>query len=390
VPKGAPPKGGSTPLFPAQSLRTSLSVVRVLSPALSPFESRPFDFSTLSSLPNSRLLACYIPLMRRRIFLRLIPRYAAFFASAPLLNLLPLARLAENSLQHTPEPQAKRPQVALTMDDPSLDLHTPAMSWPEANRRILAALASRNLKAALFVCGMRIDHPDGRDLLGAWDDAGHLLCNHSYSHLMYMQQTSYDQFASDFLRDEPLVAPYRHRTALFRFPFLKEGDTTEKRDRFRALLKDHGYRIGHVTIDSSDWYVDQRMLVRLRQQPNAVLEPYRDYLVAHLLDRAAFYRQLALDVLGHEIRHTLLVHYRMLNALFLPDVMEAFEKAGWEWISADLAYEDPVFLREPKTVPAGESLVWALAKETGRFKDRLRWPGEDDTYEKPKMDALGL
>jgi hypothetical protein len=35
-------------------------------------------------------------------------------------------------------------------------------------------------------------------------------------------------------------------------------------------------------------------------------------------------------------------------------------------------------------------LIWALAKETGKFEKELRYPGEDDTYENPKMDALKL
>jgi len=70
--------------------------------------------------------------------------------------------------------------------------------------------------------------------------------------------------------------------------------------------------------------------------------------------------------------------------------MNAFEAAGWQWINASLAFEDPVFRSQPQTLPAGESLVWALAKETGQFGDRLRYPGEDDVYERPKMDALGL
>ena len=34
--------------------------------------------------------------------------------------------------------------------------------------------------------------------------------------------------------------------------------------------------------------------------------------------------------------------------------------------------------------------VWALAKETGRFDQLLRYPGEDGEYEAPKMDKLGL
>jgi hypothetical protein len=29
-----------------------------------------------------------------------------------------------------------------------------------------------------------------------------------------------------------------------------------------------------------------------------------------------------------------------------------------------------------------------LAKETGKFEDRLRYPGEDDVYEKPMLDRL--
>jgi hypothetical protein len=44
----------------------------------------------------------------------------------------------------------------------------------------------------------------------------------------------------------------------------------------------------------------------------------------------------------------------------------------------------------PKIVPAGESLIWALAKETGKFDKVLRYPGEDSEYENAKMDKLGL
>jgi len=194
----------------------------------------------------------------------------------------------------------------------------------------------------------------------------------------------------DFERNEPLIARYHHFTRLFRYPFLKEGDTAEKRDRFRALLKQKAYGVGHVTIDTSDWYVDDRMNARLDQQPAAITEPYGDYLVSHLLDRAAFYRQLALDVLGHEIPHTLLLHHKMIHALYLEDVISAFSDKGWQWIDAKRAFDDPVFKRQPQILPAGESLVWALAKEAGHFEDRLRYPGESDTYEKRKMDALSL
>ncbi|HYL83994.1 MAG TPA: polysaccharide deacetylase family protein [Candidatus Angelobacter sp.] len=329
--------------------------------------------------------------MKRRTFLSSAIQTVSAAAYAHLFPfaLRSLSAMRSNS-SHTPSGNSSRPQLALTMDDPRLSLGS-ALKWQEANARILKAIAAKNVRAALFVCGMRVDEADGSKLLSTWDQAGHLICNHSYSHKFYNNdRTSYADFAFDFLKNEKIIAPYHNRTSLFRYPFLKEGDTSEKRDRFRALLKERGYRVGHVTIDASDWYVSQRYVDRLAKEPKADVGPYRDYLIAHLLDRAAFYRQLALDALGRDIRHTLLVHFNVLNAVVLPRVLNAFEEAGWQWIDAASAFDDPVFRSQPQILPAGESLVWALAKETGKFDARLRYPGEDDTYEKPKLDALGL
>jgi len=326
---------------------------------------------------------------RRRFLSHAIKSASAAVGSQLLPPSLRAFPIPQGAAPKTSPNNSARPQLALTLDDPALSLGS-VLKWQEANSRILKAISEKNVRAALFVCGMRVDEADGAKLLTTWDQAGHLICNHSYSHKFYGPQTSYADFAVDFLKNEKVIAAYRHRTALFRYPFLKEGDTADKRDRFRALLKERSYRVGYVTIDASDWYVSQCFVDRLAKQPNAPIAPYRDYLVAHLLDRAAFYRQLALDVLGRDIRHTLLIHFNPLNALVLPEVMNAFEAAGWQWIDASLAFEDSVFRSQPQTLPAGESLVWALAKETGRLDSRLRYPGEDDVYEKPKMDALGL
>src|SRR6267142_485564 len=73
-----------------------------------------------------------------------------------------------------------RPQLALTLDDPTLSLGS-VLKWQEANARLLKAIAAKDVRAALFVCGMRVDDADGAKLLTAWDQAGHLICNHSYS-----------------------------------------------------------------------------------------------------------------------------------------------------------------------------------------------------------------
>jgi hypothetical protein len=177
---------------------------------------------------------------------------------------------------------------------------------------------------------------------------------------------------------------------LFRFPFLKEGDTAAKRDEFRRFLTTNGWRVGHVTVDASDWYINDRLTARLERNPKADTKPYRDYYLAHILQRVAFYDGLATKVLGRSIRHTLLLHHNLLNALFLSDILAELNREGWETVDGTYAYEDTVFDSAPDILPAGESLVWALAKETGKYDDLLRYPGEDSEYEKPAMDALGL
>ena len=93
---------------------------------------------------------------------------------------------------------------------------------------------------------------------------------------------------------------------------------------------------------------------------------------------------------GRNISHTILLHYTLLNSLFLDDVLAMFESKGWQLVPANAAFRDPVFLNAPRTVPAGESLIWEMAKESGKFEGKLRYPGEDSVYEKDKLDRLGL
>lgn len=277
------------------------------------------------------------------------------------------------------------------MDDPKVE-DTPVMSADDINRSILKALkAHSNLKAALFVCGRRVDSEAGKRLLGEWDAEGHSLANHSYSHHYYnSDRMSFDTFADDILKGEAVIKNYSRFTKLFRFPYLKEGNTADKRDRARSFLKGRGYGVGYVTIDNSDWYIESRMKERLAGNPKADLSGYRQFYLDHVWERATFYNDLALKAIGHQIKHVLYIHHNLLSALFLGDLLNMFEKKGWRLTNAEQVYRDPLYAAAPKIVPAGESLVWALAKESGKFNDLLRYPGEDGPYEKEKMDRLGL
>lgn len=283
---------------------------------------------------------------------------------------------------------ADRPEVAVTMDDFNV-FDTPTLSGEARNRAILDALGRRKLQAALFVSAKFLERGDNMRLLREWDARGHLIGNHTYSHPFYHGKT-FEEFSRDVLRAEEVLKVLPRYRKIFRFPFLKEGKTPEQRDEMRAFLKSRGYRNGHVTIDASDWYVDGRLRARLKQVPKADTKPFRDFYLSHIRERSLFYDALARRALGRPIRHTLLIHHNVLNGLFLGDLLSMYEREGWRLVDAEKAFADPVYKSEPKIAPAGESLVWALAKESGKFEKELRYPGEDGEYEKQKMDALGL
>lgn len=280
------------------------------------------------------------------------------------------------------------PRVAITIDDFNW-FDIPQMSARARNLALLNALRAYSVKAAMFVCGKFVDEETGQQLLDAWDKEGHLIGNHSYSHLNY-SNSSFEQFSKDVLRGEAVINNHPQFKKFFRFPFLKEGNTAEKRDRMRQFLKAHGYRNGHVTIDASDWYVDARLRARLKENPGADMTPYRDFYLNHIWERSLYYDDLSRKVLGRSIKHTLLLHHNVLNGFFLGDLMAMYKKKGWKLITAEEAFSDPVFSSTPNNVPAGESLIWALAKEAGKFEKLLRYPGEDSVYEKERMDKLKL
>lgn len=285
---------------------------------------------------------------------------------------------------------ARATEFAITMDDPNLLEPNPLPS-PDEDTRIRAALREHAHQAALFVCGMRVNSPAGRKLLKAWDDEGHLIGNHSFTHqYFHSTKVSLDDFVADMEKAERLLTPLKHFAKLFRFPFLKEGDTLEKRDGMRKALEARGYRNGFVSVDASDWYISARLEKRLAQDPKADISGYRNFYLEHMGERAQFYDGLARKLLGREIRHTILVHHNTLNALYLGDLITMLKAKGWKLVPAKQAFADPIYASQPAILPAGESVLWALAKESGKFESELRYPGEDGEYERERMDKLGL
>ena len=259
-------------------------------------------------------------------------------------------------------------KVALSLDDAPFLNPAPRMAAAAQHQAMLASLKARKVQAILFTNGVNGgDTPEGKAILRAWGEAGHLLANHSYSHWdLNDDQVTLEDYEADVLKGEALIRHLPGFTKRYRYPFLRAGNTQSKRDGFYGFLTARGDAIGHVSIDTADWLLDQRLRKRLEKDPGADMAPYRDLYLKHLWACARFYDAWSREVFGREIPHVILMHSRLLNGLFLGDVIDFFRAKGWTWIGPGEAFKDPIYSLMPKNLPGGEALADAVSAEHGQ------------------------
>jgi peptidoglycan-N-acetylglucosamine deacetylase len=257
----------------------------------------------------------------------------------------------------------------------------------ERSDRILAALQRHGTQAMALVIGRNAETPAGRSILDRWAAAGHVIGNHTYSHLDYhAAATTATTYVADFERGDVVLRERRGFEKFFRFPMLREGNTAEKRDAMRRALAEGGYRNAYVTIDNSDFLIANELRDRLIADPRTDPRPYRDIYLRHMLAFARYYRDAARDVFGRDIAHTLLTHFNLLTALYLGELLDALRDDGWSIAPVSAVYQDDVFQRQPDVLPAGDSLVWACAQEMRRALPNA--PVENDAWLQRQFAAL--
>ncbi len=298
----------------------------------------------------------------------------------------------ENKIEKPQKIEQPKPVISFTFDDGNTS-DLAGFEFEEWNEMILSHLEKENLKVVFFVSGRNKTTPKGKFLLDSWDNRGHSIANHSFSHPNFNFDKNTSQiFEKELIKTDSIISKLNHYTKLFRFPYLKEGQNQFKVDSIRNILKKHEYSNGYVTIDASDWYVNQRLIRRINKLglENTEIDKFKDFFIQHILDRANFYEKLSYQINQRHISHSLLLHHNLTSALFLDDLIEKFKAEGWEVIDADKAFQDKVFSQIPKSSFAGESLIYSMAKQSGKYNQLLRYPAEDGRYEKTEMDRLGL
>jgi peptidoglycan/xylan/chitin deacetylase (PgdA/CDA1 family) len=283
--------------------------------------------------------------------------------------------------------------VAFTFDDAPNMSELPRLTAAQRNAAMLAALARHKVKAALFVTASNgATGAEGNALVRAWGEAGHVIGNHTMTHLdINSDSTTLAQYQKEILDCDAVIGTMPGYRKWYRFTYLREGKTPEKRDGMRSFLAAQGYRNAYVSLDTSDWRLEEKLIEVLHKNSHADLAPIKQAYLAHVRQRALAYRALSQRLQGRDVAQVMLMHHNLINALWLDDVIAQFKEMGWTIVTPDAAYLDPVYSLQPVSPVAGQSLLLSMARSLGlgRFEGWERLVDDGDT-EIAALKAQGM
>jgi peptidoglycan-N-acetylglucosamine deacetylase len=242
-------------------------------------------------------------------------------------------------------------KVAITFDDLPLNGQLPAgMTRVEITKNTLAVLQTRHVPAAYgFINAKKLEgDADAAEALKLWA-AAEPVGNHTYSHLD-LNENPAEAFEREIDENEPALELLSTKDAdwhWLRYPYLREGDTLEKRRAVRDYLKLHQYRIAQVTLDWED-YMWNTAYARCVDKNDAKSIAW---LKSSYLQTASAYldlgREMAKLVYGHDINHVLLLHLGAFSSTILPDALDLLKKKGFTLVTLQEAESDPAYQSDP-------------------------------------------
>jgi peptidoglycan-N-acetylglucosamine deacetylase len=242
-------------------------------------------------------------------------------------------------------------KVAITFDDLPLngDL-PPGVTRLKIARDTIAVLGARHVPPTYgFVNAKKLEgNADAANALKVWA-ASEPIGSHTYGH-MDLNANPVEGFEREIEENEPvleLLAGTDVNWHWFRYPFLREGDTVEKRRAVRSYLQSHAYRVAQVTLDWEDYLWNStyaRCVAKNDARSIAWLRSSYLQIASSYLDLG---RQLAQLVYGRDINHVLVLHLGAFSSTILPDALGLLERKEFKLVPLEEAESDPVYQGDP-------------------------------------------
>lgn len=148
-------------------------------------------------------------------------------------------------------------EMAVTVDDlPLFRRGVDTKKGMEIVKTFVSVLKKHHVPPTYgFTIGQTVKKdPSSAQVLKYWVENGNLLANHTLTH-PNLADVSADEYISEIEMDESIIKEYMQgkNFHFFRFPNQGEGNTSEKYNKVRNYLKEHGYQIAHVSINFFDY-----------------------------------------------------------------------------------------------------------------------------------------
>jgi len=218
---------------------------------------------------------------------------------------------------------------------------------------LLAALTRHGVVATGFVVCSQL----GTEGVAQQWVAAHMELGNHTSHHRDLNDGTVDAWIRD-VRDceTPLTALTGSRPRFFRYPYLHQGTTIDRRDAAAAELARMGYRVAQVTLHSHDWVFAAAYGKAINGQGGDAATIVRDYL-SHVRLVASHARERAQALEHREIAQVMLIHANALEAAELDAVLTELSAQGARFVSLDEALNDAVYAR-PDGYAGPQSRNW--------------------------------
>ena len=268
-------------------------------------------------------------------------------------------------------------QMAITFDDlPAHGDLPPGATRLGIAQSVVATMNAHHLPPVYgFINGSADEDPDTHAVFAAWRKGGHLLGNHTWSHPDINDVTA-GAFTEDIARNDPLLLQYMPNADFhwFRYPFLHEGDTLDKRREVRDWLTDNGYKVAEVNMDFEDYLWNEPYARCVVKGDKASIRKLHDTYLATADNYQRYFRRLSQLVYHRDVKYILLMHLGAFDAKMLPELLDLYRRRGYTFITLDAAEKDPAYRANPDMAdPSGGTLIeQVLAKRKQDYPDNTK------------------
>ncbi len=277
-------------------------------------------------------------------------------------------------------------QMAITFDDlPAHGTLPKGETRLEIAESILATLKKEQMPPVYgFINAAGVAKlPNEEAVLKAWRAAGEPLGSHTWSH-PDLDKLTVEQFETEIEKNEPMLQKYMDGADWhwFRYPFLHEGETLEKRRAIRAWLTGHGYKVAEVNMDFGDYLWNDPYARCVAKHDEAAIQRLHDTYLATAEQYTGVFRELSQMVYGRDVKYVLLMHIGAFDAKMLPELLAMYRGKGFTFVSLPEAESDTAYKDDPDIAEKSGGAELELMME----KKKLKFPKNG----KPEAELQGM